>query len=226
MKKITVRARADGGAEVLIYDPIGREFFGDGIDARQFREALQSVKADRVTLRVNSPGGSVTEGAAMLSHIDDWKRKGRTVEAVVDGLAASAASFVMMGASRITVASNALVMIHDPHTVAMGTAEEMRAAAGLLDKVREQILDAYERHSKVGREKLSDWMKAETWFTGAEAVDAGLAHEAGAPVSVAAFAGARELLARLGARKAPIPDEADRRAAEETAKRRELAARL
>lgn len=228
MKELVVRAKGDDAVEVMLYDVIGADFFTEGVTAKALREQIRAVKAPLLNLRVNSPGGSVTEGAAMLSALDDWraKKKGRVIEVDVDGVAASAASFVMMAGTVIRVAGNALVMIHDPHAMVQGGAGEMRRTAELLDKVREQILDAYERHSKAGREQIGAWMAAETWFTGQEAVDAGLAHSVTGPVSVAAFAGQRELLARLGARKVPELPQADEKAWELTRRCAEMAARL
>lgn len=199
MKQLTIRMKSDDLAEVLLYDQIGRSFWDDGIDAKTFREQIKGIKAKAMNLRINSPGGSVTEAAAMLSTLDDWKGR---IEVDVDGLAASAASVVMLGGDTIRVASNALVMVHDPHGMIMGGAEEMRQMADLLDKVKGQILDRYARKTgeKTTREKLADLMAAETWFTGQEAVDAGLADQVTGEVRVAACAN----LDRFGYRCLPV----------------------
>jgi ATP-dependent protease ClpP protease subunit len=221
-KQAIVRMKTDDVAEVLVYDQIGRDpWFGEGISAKEFRAQVKAIKAKTLNLRINSPGGSVIEGAAMLSALDEFKGD---IEADVDGLSASAASVLMMGADVIRVASNALVMIHDPKAGVLGGAEDMRRLADLLDKVKGQALDAYERHSKAGRQQLADWMAAETWFTGEEAVEAGLAHEATAPVALAALAGHGALMARLGYKPPVTP--ADLLAAEETRKRKEIATLL
>jgi ATP-dependent Clp protease, protease subunit len=229
MKTLSIRMKADDVAEVLLYDQIGRDpFFGDGIDAAAFKEQIKAIKAKVMNLRINSPGGSVFEAAAMLAALDAWKGR---IEVDVDGLAASAASVVAMGGDSIRMATNAMMMIHNPWgSVLGGTAEDMRSAADRLDKVRDQILNAYERKSKAGRANLSAWMDAETWFTGQEAVEAGLAHEVSEPARVAACA-APEVLVRLGYKKVPeavlknTAAEAER-LAEETRKRRLTVARL
>ena len=98
--------------------------------------------------------------------------------------------------------------------------------ADTLDKVKSQILDAYQRKSKASRKQLSDWMTAETWMTGQEAVDAGLADSVTEPVRVAAFAGMQQILAKMKYKHAPdLPKDAA--AWEETRKRQAiLAARL
>ncbi len=205
MKTLEIRMKGEDVAEVDLFDVIGEDpFFGGGISSKAFRKVLKDLKAKTLNLRVNSPGGSVIEGAAMLAALDDWKAKGRRIEADVDGLAASAASVLLMAGDKVRVASNGLVMIHDPTAGVMGGAQEMRQTADLLDKVKGQILDAYQRKSKAGRDQLAAWMEAETWFTGQEAVAAGLADETTQPVRLAACAARwQPLFAKLHYRHVP-----------------------
>jgi ATP-dependent Clp protease protease subunit len=221
MKTLTIRDAADG-VEVLLYDVIGGDWFGEGVTAKAFREALKPHRGKAVNLRINSPGGDVLEAAAIMAALDD--HKGR-ITADVDGLAASAASFLMMAADEIRVGSNALVMIHDPHGGVRGTARDLRDHADLLEKVKGQILDAYGRKSQAGRDQLAAWMEAETWFTGQEAVDAGLADRVTEPVRVAALAQNMPLVAKFRYRHAPaIPQDGPEW--EATRRRQEVAARL
>lgn len=185
-KLATIKMKSEDVAEVLLYDQIGFDpWFGEGIAAKDFREQLKTIKAKTINLRINSPGGSVTEGAAILAALDDHKA---TIEVDIDGLAASAASVVAMAGSRIRMASNALMMIHDPYAGVLGTSADMRHTADLLDKVKGQIIDSYKRHSNLSDAELSKAMAEETWYTGKEAVDAGLAHEVTEAMSIAACA--------------------------------------
>ena len=225
-KAVTVRMNGDV-AEVLLYDVIGADFFGEGVTAKTFRAQIKAVKSKVINLRINSPGGSVTEGAAMLNALDGWKTKGRRIEVDVDGIAASAASVVMMAGDVVRVAGNGLVMIHDPYGMVMGGAGDMRRTADLLDKVKGQLIDAYARRPglKLDRDQIAAAMAAETWYTGQEAVEIGLADSAGAPAQLAAFAGAAPLFAKLHYRHAPqLPGLAEAWA--ETELRREIAAKL
>jgi ATP-dependent Clp protease protease subunit len=223
MKEAIIRAKGPDITEVLLYDLIGYDsWFGDGISAKAFREQIKAVKTKTISLRINSPGGSVTEASAMLAALDEWPGR---IEVDVDGLAASAASFVAMAGDKIRVASNALVMIHDPVSGVRGGADEMRRTADLLDKVKGQIIDAYARRAKVSADKLAELMAAETWFTGAEAVEAGLADEVTGSVRVSNSFD----LGRFGFRHAPAaPVAAGPSAADlaEHQRRREIAARL
>ncbi len=201
MEKAAKFTNKGSTVEIEVYDVIGEDpWFGGGISAKQFRADLKekASKATLIQLRLNSPGGSVTEGAAMLTALDEHPAR---IEASVDGLAASAASVLAMAADRITIGSNALLMIHNPYAGILGDAEELRHTAGILDKIQTQIVDAYMRHATVSKRQISDWMKAETWFTGQEAVDAGLAHEVTGQVSLAACAGIDP--AKFGWRKMP-----------------------
>lgn len=225
MKLATIRAQSEEVTEVLLYDVIGADFFGDGVNAKDFRNQLKEVKTPTINLRINSPGGSVTEAAAMLAALDEHPAR---IEVDVDGIAASAATLPMMAGDYVRVASNGLVMIHNPMAGVMGGAEDMRRMAELLDKVREQILDAYRRKSSMTRKELSKAMDAETWYTGKEAVEAGLADEASKPVSVAAFADLLTVAAKLGAKHPPKLEQTPEmlKLIAETDKRRAIAAKL
>lgn len=227
MKHLPINIRNEV-AEVLLYDMIGEDdFFGGGISAKDFRDQIKAIKVKAMNLRINSPGGSVTEASAMLNALDEFKGR---IEVDIDGLAASAASVVAMAGDTVRVATNGLVMIHDPMSGVMGRADDMRRMADLLDKVREQILNAYERKSKAGREQLGAWMAAETWFTGQEAVDAGLADSVTEPLRMAACADP-EVLTKLGYKNIPAlvlqnNNAEAKRLAEETKRRLEIAAQL
>jgi ATP-dependent Clp protease protease subunit len=104
----------------------------------------------------------------------------------------------------------------------MGGAADMRRTADLLDKVRENIIDAYLRHSSAGRDQVGAWMSAETWFTGQEAVDAGLADSVTSPVKVTACAD----LSRFGYRRPPLPPAPSPEQIAAHARRLQVAARL
>ncbi len=98
---------------------------------------------------------------------------GATVTARIDGLAASAASVLALAASSVEIAEGGFYMIHKGWTWMMGNADDLRDAAGLLDKVDSAIVDAYAGKSGKSADEIVAWMKAETWFGAQEAVDAG-----------------------------------------------------
>jgi ATP-dependent protease ClpP protease subunit len=156
-------------AEISIYDTIGSY----EINAKQFDEDLKSIKADTIHLRINSYGGDVIDGNAIFNSL---QRHSAKVITHIDGIAASMASVVAMAGEEVRMADNALLMIHNPWTVTIGNAEELRKDADLLDKVRGTILGAYSR-SQYSDEEIIDLMDADTWMTAQEALDAGFVDE-------------------------------------------------
>lgn len=164
---------AEDSATIYLYDVIGYDWWtGGGVTAKQFARDLQAIKADTIHLRVNSPGGDVFEGRAMVSALQSVQAK---VIAHIDGLAASAASFLVMHASEIEMTDGAFMMIHNGWTIALGDRHAMLETAALLEKIDAAIVDDYLKRANLDRETLAAWMDAETWLTASEAVDNGFA---------------------------------------------------
>lgn len=160
------------------YDDASNRFWGEniGLTARAFVEALSklpsSVKAIRV--HINSPGGDVQAGINIANALRAEQAKGRTVETVIDGVAASIASVIAMAGSKVVMADNALMMIHDPMTIAVGNAAEFEKAMGFLASAKAQIIATYKWHATIDDAELGALMSAETWMTADEALAAGL----------------------------------------------------
>ena len=175
-KPWTFKAAGRGAIEILLFEMIGEDFFGEGTTASSF--AAELAAAGRLTsihLKVNSPGGNVFDGIAiynaLLSH-------GATVTAEVVGLAASIASVILMAATEISMGEGSMLMIHNPYSAVMGgDAGEMRKMADTLDKVKDSMITAYRRHTKKTKAEVAAIMDAETWFSAREAQDAGFAEK-------------------------------------------------
>lgn len=176
----TITAKTNSNAEIYVYDEIG----AFGISSDRFIEELKA-KGDvtKIALHVNSPGGDPFDAAAMFLAL---KRHPATVTGYNDGLVASAATVVLMAGDKIIMPENTLLMIHDPVGGVVGTADEMRDFAGVMDKVKQTILVAYRRSGKTD-EELAEIMRAETWYTAAEALDNGFVDEISNEIRVAAF---------------------------------------
>jgi ATP-dependent Clp endopeptidase proteolytic subunit ClpP len=165
---------ADGVASLRLYDPIDSWGGEWGVSAKEFVASLDALPADtsEIRLHLNSPGGEVYEGITMLNALRNHKAR---VVAVVDGLAASAASFLAAGADEVIMGRNSQLMIHDAWGMGIGNAEVMRDLASRLDKISDNIASVYA--AKTGG-TVEDWraaMLAETWYSDEEAVAAGLA---------------------------------------------------
>lgn len=160
---------ATGVVEVWVYDEIGLW----GVTAAEFVRELQTVEAVGIDLHINSPGGDVFDGIAIYNALCTHPA---TVNAYIDGLAASAASFIAQAGAKVCIARNASMMIHDAEGVCIGNASDMTAMAELLERTSDNIADIYAQRSGT----VKQWrkaMQAESWFTGKEAVDVGLADE-------------------------------------------------
>ena len=160
----------DDEAEVLLYDEIG--FFG--IDATSFINQFNQIDAKTINLRINSPGGSVFDGIAIANAIERHKSN---VIVHIDSLAASIASYIAMSGNEIRMAKNARIMIHEPFSIVLGTADDMRREAELLDGIGETIADAYTERSGQSKKDVLKAMKDETWYTADEAKEFGLIDE-------------------------------------------------
>lgn len=180
-------ATGEGAAEILIYNDIGRNYWDDsGIVAEKVRAALKAIPAGKeIKVRINSGGGSVAEGLAIYNSIAERREN---VTCYNDGYACSIASVILLAGKKAVCAVGSMTMIHEPWGMAAGDAEDMRRYADLLDKHKDTILDIYTSQTGLSREELSDYMKAETWWTGTEAVAVGFCDELGEEMEAAASA--------------------------------------
>lgn len=173
---------AGDAADIHVYDFIGRAYWDDDpvVSAKAFIKDLKALPESIKTLRVhvNSPGGDPWEATAIAnSLLAQRNEKGRTVEVLIEGLAASAATIITSAGSPIRIADNALMMIHDPSGYVWGTAADMRKTAEALDRVRDSIVASYRRTSGLAAEELAEMMASVTWMSAEEAVERGFATE-------------------------------------------------
>jgi ATP-dependent Clp protease protease subunit len=175
----TIRARASG-AEVLIYDEIGAY----GVTAKGFLAELGALPDDAtIDLRLNSPGGSIFDAVAIYNAL---KRHAGEITVWIDGIAASAASYIAMAGDTIVMPENAFLMIHDPSGLVMGTAEDMRSTAEALDKVKGSLIQGYAAKSGKPDDEIATLMAAETWLDAKDALDLGFIDLIAEPVKLAA----------------------------------------
>jgi ATP-dependent Clp protease, protease subunit len=167
-------------AEVVIYDEIG----AFGIPAKAFLDELKALgPVAELTLRINSPGGSVFDGVAIYNAL---KRHDARVAVWIDGIAASIASMIAMAGDDVTMPENAMLMLHDPSALVIGTAPDMRAMADALDKMKAGMVAAYRDKSGRDDAEIEALMAAESWLSAQEAVDLGFADRIEQPVRMAA----------------------------------------
>ncbi len=175
MKKFWNWIHDDGGGRILrLEGPIDSEnFWGDEITPQMFRKDLEAEEGD-VTVWINSPGGNVFAAAEIYTMLKDYAGK---VTVKVASLAASAASVVAMAGDTVQMSPTALLMLHDPSTVAMGNTRDMEKAIAALNEVKEAIVNAYAAKSGLRRGRIADLMSEETWLNAKKAVELGFADE-------------------------------------------------
>ncbi|HET6286343.1 MAG TPA: head maturation protease, ClpP-related [Amycolatopsis sp.] len=156
--------------KVWIYAEIGDW----GVTAQEFVPALQAITADVIEVHLNSPGGDVFDGVAIYNAL---RQHAARIVVHIDGLAASAASFIAQAGDHVYIARNAQMMIHEASGICFGNAGDMTAMAEVLERCSNSIADIY---SQKAGSTVASWrkaMKVETWYDSKEAVAAGLADE-------------------------------------------------
>lgn len=146
-------------------------WYGDEVTPQLFKDELNADSGD-ITVWINSPGGDVFAAAQIYNMLRDYKGH---VTVKIDGLAASAASVIAVAGDTVLVSPVAMMMIHNPATIAMGNTKDMEAAIAMLNEVKESILNAYVDKTGLSRNKLSKMMDDETWFNAKKAVELGFA---------------------------------------------------
>lgn len=154
--------------------PIDEEsFWGDEITPQMFRDELNAGEGD-VTVWINSPGGNVFAAAEIYTMLKDYKG---SITVKIDAIAASAASVVAMAGDTVQMSPVAMLMIHDPSTVAMGNTKDMEKAIEVLNEVKESIINAYAAKSGLSHARIANLMSNETWMNAKKAVELGFADE-------------------------------------------------
>jgi ATP-dependent protease ClpP protease subunit len=161
-----IRNQISGPTQLHIYDEIG--FFG--VSAMDLIRDLADVTGP-IEVHLNSPGGEVDDGIAIYNTLSSR----RDVSIVIDGAAYSIASVIAMAGNPVLIARQATMMVHDGFTMAIGNAQDLRDQAERLDRASNNIASIYSDHTGRTPDYWRQIMKAETWFSGQEAIDVGLA---------------------------------------------------
>ncbi|WP_322354498.1 head maturation protease, ClpP-related [Dehalococcoides sp.] len=163
------------GVRTLYLDGVIAEdsWFDDDVTPKAFKAELVASEGD-IVIWLNSPGGDCIAASQIYAMLMDYKGK---VTVKIDGIAASAASVIAMAGTTVLMAPTALMMVHNPLTVAIGDSEEMQKAIAMLSEVKESIINAYEIKTGQSRAKLSHLMDAETWLNAKKAIELGFADE-------------------------------------------------
>ena len=178
-KWYNIQNKAGETADVYIFDEIGTY----GITAQEFINDIKDLKGSPINLRINSLGGDVFDGMAMYNVI---KRREAKTTVYIEGIAASIATIIALGADEVVMAENSLFMIHNAWGGTMGEAKEMRKTADTLDKISGELIDIYRKKTGLSYEVLSEMMDEETWLNAEEALSMGFIDTISDSIKVAA----------------------------------------
>ena len=159
---------------LLLEGPIAEEsWYGDEVTPAAFREELFSADGP-IVISVNSPGGDTIAASQIYTMLREYPGD---VTVKITGIAASAASVIAMAGTKVCMSPTAMMMIHNPFTIAMGDSEEMRRAGQLLDEVKESLINAYGLKTGLSRARISHMMNDETWMNPVKAKELGFCDE-------------------------------------------------
>jgi ATP-dependent Clp endopeptidase proteolytic subunit ClpP len=163
-KWYNIQNKAGETADIYIFDEIGTY----GVTAQEFISDIKDLKDTPINLRINSIGGDVFDGMAMYNVI---KRRESKTTVYIEGIAASIATIIALGADEVVMAENSLFMIHNAWGGASGEAKDMRKTAETLDKISSELIDIYRKKTGLSYEVLSEMMDEETWLNANEAYE-------------------------------------------------------
>ena len=176
----SIKNEADKTPELYIFDYIDDWF---GISAQNVVDQIKDIDATDINVRINSPGGMVFEGIAIYNALRAHKAN---IHVTIEGLAASIASVIAMAGDTVTMADNALMMVHNPFGWASGDAEAMRKTADVMDKITDSIAVSYTARTGKSLDEMKAIMNDETWFNADEALAAGFIDQIDEPIKAAA----------------------------------------
>jgi len=165
-----------GEPEIEFYGPISEySWWGDEITPNMFKDDLEKHgQGGPVTIRIHSPGGDVFAASAIRAMIADYPGK---VTTRIDGLCASAATYVAMAGDHVVMQDSAFFMIHDPWTITIGGVEELKTTINFLKTIKDGIVETYQNKTHMEAEELARMMSNETWMTARQAQEKGFVDE-------------------------------------------------
>lgn len=165
-KALTVKNEGDT-AHVYLFDAIGGWW---GVEAESFIKTLNDISESNIVLHINSPGGDVFDARAIATAI---KQHSSNITAQIDGLCASAATYISAACKSVSMADGGFYMVHEGWTLAIGNKRDLGKTIALLEKVDNSIVNDYQKKTGADRDQIVDWMEEETWFSAEEAKEHG-----------------------------------------------------
>lgn len=188
-KKLAKTKSNSARPTIYIYDEIGNSVYYPAVGAKDIISRLDEIgQVPDIDVRINSPGGDVFEGDAIYNALTRHPAK---IHVHIDGLAASAASYIAMAGDSITIAENGFFMVHEAWTFGIGNKRALGKTIEILSKIDEMIAKIYAARTGKTMDEATAWMVEETWFDAAQAVEAKLADSVSQPLKTPSEADAK-----------------------------------
>lgn len=188
--ELKAAAATDGPSvtDIWIYDVIGDDWYDPSLTAKELCQRIAAIDTDEIVLHFNSPGGSVSDGVAIYNALITHPAK---VRSVIEGWTASIATVIALAADEgcVTMYDNVMFVIHNPWSICVGNASEMREFADYLDQVGALMSRVYMGRCTKTEAELKAALDAETYLTAEMALEWGFVDEVRAGVAAAAFRG-------------------------------------
>ena len=174
-----IQNKASETADIYIFDEIGMY----GVTAQDFIGEIKELKNTPINLRINSLGGDVFNGMAIYNVIK--KREAKTT-VYIEGIAASIATIIALGADEVVMSENSLFMIHNAWGGTMGDAKDMRKSAETLEKISTELTEIYMKKTGLSYDVVSNMMDEKTWLNSEEAYELGFVDTISDAIKIAA----------------------------------------
>ena len=170
---LKIENKSESVGEIHIYGQISDEkWFEEDVTPTSIKKEIDGLGDRNVNVYVNSPGGGVYAGMTIMNLLG--RLKGYKT-GFVDGIAASAATYALMAMDKVIMPKSSMIMIHNPSSIAIGSANELRKEADILDRIQNSIGEVYAKKTGIPKNDIFDLMDKETWMGGEEAVKLGFA---------------------------------------------------
>lgn len=196
----SIKNVAETTADIYLMEQIGHDYWDDtGISGEQFTKDLMALNVETINFWVNSPGGSVFDANVIYNAIKKHPAKNKIMH--ITGMAASAASFIMMACDTRIIYDGGVVMIHLPSSVCWGNREDFAKEIEILETIENEMIEIYKKSTNLSEEEIRSLLEAETWLGSEEAVEKGFCTEKSESQAVASISS--ELILKNKYKKVP-----------------------
>lgn len=170
-KWYSIENKSNDVTDIYIMDTIGQDYWGDGISGETFIKDLVKVTTDTINFWVNCPGGNVFEANSIFNAIKRHPAKNKIMH--ITGMAASAASYIIMACDERIIYDGGVIMVHLPSCISYGNKNELHKTIDVLETIQNEMVQVYKTQLSLSEEEIDNLLEAETWIGSNKAVEMG-----------------------------------------------------